>query len=1819
MAERLDSALHIGSADAREGGGFGPRPTTAAEAERDRIFEQFARYRMSLGGESFIGPIDVRHIRSEVSSHFETALSADPAARDLATGIIGSERGNPRAAIEYAIARENTAMALRYLRRMDRGQIDDLIADWNRRYPRGPGLYERLGLFQHHWSVTNWNGAVFSGDEANELEIAMMGVPRNDRERAEVALRTMNQQMEQSTGLGRLVAGDEYDRLVANRDALLRLIGHDNGDLDSQGRLRVRDPITGETLGLGNFDSNGNFLPTRGRSGTAFERAVALARFTATDFTQAVDAAANFFTTLLVVVAAVVTTALTGGAAASIWIPMLVTAAAGLAGVAMTAALKGGRYSRDEVVRDLVMVAVQTLTAGIGAAGSVAARGGLPALRAVASRGISSGFRISERALERFVASKGGSLAASASFGAELGIAAASGAVSGGVTAAIDPANRRSENYGERILGGIFRGAAGAAVGAGVARGAAAGLGSAGNRLAAASASRSARSALASGLSREQAIERALLAARRANWVASGITRSVSSGASGSASRMTELGLEGRASLEEILTEGRTAFLQNALQGAAEHGVDSGVRNPFRSSRNVTESDLRAMPSWQRQEHEHMRAMAAEMVANTYDPPAPAAAAPQAARPAGPVDETVPARPRAPAPAEADPARPRASTIADPASSKGLPLRLQPDDETTVIVRAAAPDEESAPPIPGRARDDEQDHFYRSNLRGDDDEPRPDLSIPPITFAEHAALDVLPRGNQAQRVIDSVDLTPTMLRAARSLPEGSIIRPRNPKDRAAAERNYQLMLQNDIRREVLLAYHPQSGEYAVVQGGRGRVKPMGEGWVTERHSHPLTDLPNERAEILHALPSLIPGDIMELIGEARVAQARPENGGVGVRISKIDVVQPDGSITETTFAIRLAPEGMQLTVTFTDPRSRALRPLGPFTDLLQYNEEVIRLTGRDLFKSPPPAEPGSYSAGSGGFRRGPPVSAEDRAEAHFINQRMSDAEAADLAARARGVPVDPATRPGAARAAEAHAAVRRLGLVGEPDSLARLTALINDPDLPLAVRSAVANATLEATRAEMRRSGALTPGDDVVLLMRGVTAARLGDYGREGIDLAHLPRKTTSDDASRGLYGSQDFESAHLYTAPHLEGGQVLPLIVRKSELGNIIDVRTGSPLGERWLQFIRANRGSATVAPRPGYEHLSGILFPGVPMPYALEGAGRGARFEAFLKSLADDPSLPDSLRAAARDPHITFMDLGGVASTGTDRRVLTDQWAMHSQHIADMFNRAHGFPVPGREGPGGVSPARPPAEGEYRSALAPQPPQREPGPTARLAAGLLDNLIARGHDPDGHLADLRRLAPETTDAFFTRVIDETRRGGAPVLSEREALNLSLELRGRGVPAGMAADMVANFRRFAAPDHPVYLRMIEAAPQSRFYRGLTGALRAAFERRAAIETARRFGRTKGSDEDRLLVKRLVQSDPDAVANFIRSGDSLDERVAAYARERVAQGERFQDAQSDGYALARVIETSEFGKVRDRVNRLLARVDRAPRTLADLVREQPDALLSLAHTSPQLLSELYVDLIFKRMSSRKQKDGTILPADFTTPAAARLLGYVGTRLISNVLPVASEISVVWSLKEMGLTMLKADSAQAGGANRPGLDIVAFGRLNGRDPTTGGPVRLMIADDKAYQKRDIMGINELQSVSAMQGPRFARNLRTTAQEIRDQIRQLELLGLADKPGYPEYLAGARAAIRQMVRAAGEIERIPGVPTTREARKAHIRTEAYARAVAVILARHHIEQVITSRHGNINALAKWLRWQGFLLEDEYLLRLWAMMAIAARSQS
>ena len=1392
----MEKALHIGSGDARESGGYNSaerqRGIQQAEERRDQIFLLSERFRYQLEGGN-PPTTDPNVARAQVHTEIASSYVHDERARAVVLGIVEHEEGNLDAVVEYAAAREDTTLLNRYLGRRDRREIDAFAKRYNDTH--SVSIEQRLGLFEHHWSWDNMNGAVFSGDTANTLEIAWMGVPQNPQERAEVALRVMDQTIEQSGALGRFLAAGEFTALKLHAAELRRAMGVTPDQVDKRGRIRTHyDPGTGLKISYGHFDQQGNLRQEYTGDQEALEVAAGMARTYASSYTAATDRIASYITTALVVAAAIITTALTGGAAASIWIPMLVTAGAGLVGMGLTAAVKGGRYGRDEMIRDLAMTVVQTITAGIGSAGAIAARGGMPALRMVAGQGIRQGFRISEAALEKALLTKGVTLAATASLGADLAIGAASGAISGGVTAAIDPTNRRSGDYGDRIWGGILRGAAGGAAGAGVARGVGAGLGAAGNKVSGAAASSSAKRAFASGLSREQALEQALRATQRMNWITSGVTRAISSGASGSASRITELGLEGRASFGEIMEEARSAFIQNAVQGAMEHVADPAHRasgrapapqeaepRPAAAPRAETlEAGVKVVQEGPLSPHE----IAERAVARTYARPAGEAAAPGTERGAGG---------RAPPPGEEPPAgrtREEAGApgrgITDEGAGTALARPRTSAEEMEVAIRAAAGDEAD---------------LLRSNIPRSERDTIPEMEAvkpavaapeKPISFAELAASRAGPA--PGQRVVDSVDLTPEMLGAAHSLPEGSIIKATDPRDAAAAERNYHLMRERDPHREVLLAYHAETGEYAVVQGGMDSVrKPPGGGWIAERHSHPRTFLINDEAAILHALPSGKPGDFGALISEAQALAARPERGGVAVRASKIDIIQPDGSVTETTFAVILQDQKMELIVTFRDPGG-AERQLGPYSSIADYGAEVFRLTGTDITapaERPPPE--GAYNLP--GSRRSPPVTADDVSAARFVAERMGAAAESPGPVPELLAPPGRQVAPFSAAAEEAHAAVRRMGLVGEPDSLARLTQLLNhdDPSFTPAMRAALANATLEATRVELIRNGQLKPGDDVVMLFRGVTRERLADYEREGMNLSKLgPGK--DEDASRGLYGSQDFESAIRYTGD--EGGLVLPLIVRQSELGNVIDVRSGTPLGDRWLQYLRASQGKGRIWRE--HEHLRGVLDPRVDLPIALERDARGTRFEAFLKSVANDPTLPESVRAAARDPHMTMMDLGGVASTGNDRGILTDQWAMHSQHIADKFNEAHGFPVAGREGPGSV-PAAGGDEGELMRSNIRRGRQRAFAPGSPQDPAEIAAMARTGPHVDEINAAQRALQhPSLLGA--RAAIDEIRAGGPNAEAAQLRLNRIYDTPRGAVVVNISDERIAQLSRGLAP-----------------------------------------------------------------------------------------------------------------------------------------------------------------------------------------------------------------------------------------------------------------------------------------------------------------------------------------------------------------------------------------------------------------------------------
>src|SRR5690606_26666446 len=330
----------------------------------------------------------------------------------------------------------------------------------------GEDLDVRIGIPGHGTWFERLVTSETSGDTALEMERLRFGIATTEQQQAELAALEMHQQIREASWLGKIVAGSEFDQLEADYRHLLSGMGASGMRIGPDGEMQFLD-AEGVPTPLGHFDAAGRFQAQPGFTAEDLALAMTVGRESAAAYRAATDRIADMIATALVVTAAIVTTALTGGAAASIWIPVLVTAAAGVAAMGVNWAIKGGRYGSEEMLFDLASTIIQAATAGIGAAAGVALRGGGKAVGALAKS-----WRMSEQALA--TAAAGGATASKAlpalTFGQELFVGALTAGFAGGANAAIAPDSWRSDDYARDILVGIVRGAVGGAIGAGTAR-----------------------------------------------------------------------------------------------------------------------------------------------------------------------------------------------------------------------------------------------------------------------------------------------------------------------------------------------------------------------------------------------------------------------------------------------------------------------------------------------------------------------------------------------------------------------------------------------------------------------------------------------------------------------------------------------------------------------------------------------------------------------------------------------------------------------------------------------------------------------------------------------------------------------------------------------------------------------------------------------------------------------------------------------------------------------------------------------------------------------------------------------------------------------------------------------------------------------------------------------------------------------------------------------------------------------------------------------------------------------------------------------------
>jgi hypothetical protein len=982
----LDEAMHFGGADAIEGGHYNAQARDQgleeAKKEQDEVLLIFAQDQLERKAKKDGTPVQqntqsAEDVRTELTGQLEAKFGNDKKGAKDAVGIVSNSKDAPLAAMELALSSEKKEIAIQQLKRMDKAEIAQLIADFKEKHRGEKGLEEQLGINGNHWNWHDWNGATFTGDDANEIEIAFMGVPQNHKERGEIALRVMDQQTDQAGILGMALAYDDYSKLTDNAAELRRLMGIKEGQVDEQGRIRSHDPQTGLALKI-NFDENGDFVPPEKGDATAFEHAVTMSRITADNYVASVDSIANFVATALVVVAAVVTTALTGGAAASIWIPMLVTAAAGVVGIGLNVAIKGGRYGRDEMVRDLVQTVVQAATAGIGAGVGAGLRGGSSAVSKLAGT-----WRMSEAALAKAAGSTG--ILRALTLTEEIAIGAGSSMLAGGANAAFDPAARRSDDYGMNIFHSMAKGALGGGLGALGARGGSKMFEFATKRLSSGVSQRAMAVALAAGKSEADIIRAGEQAAAR-HWAIEIGTRAAGSGASGMTSKGGEMLYDKHVKGEnisygQIFREMGVTGLTNFMQGAAEGVADRGMRKRYASRADDQHwvENQHELVAKEGKPHEH---------AGTGDAEAETANLAAIARSGTHAD---PGQDGTTKPPHKDAATARAAEVI------GSGRLLDAPPEQKLLPPGKTPAVEEAPLMPPKGDHDE--------LAGPQVEPT-DKVIPPVrhedpatTAVEHQPVSAGNTGDsgvlrtlrdqgatitaandngatQARLAVAHVDMV-----ALGPIAEGTVFVHPESRNREAANDNFGRMVLADTNREVAVYRNPVTGEYVVIQGAKGSVGrinsagellgPNSEGrhkawhallneqgghWVIEHHFHPNgkgTDgKPLAHTELVSRLPSGVPGDVQQVIGEVTELGHKERSS----RIYFID----NGKLNFTDFGINTHNRENPIWINYPDPAT-GVHVKVEFPTVQEYHKFLGKKLNFEFALPPNYAEPVLFS------------------------------------------------------------------------------------------------------------------------------------------------------------------------------------------------------------------------------------------------------------------------------------------------------------------------------------------------------------------------------------------------------------------------------------------------------------------------------------------------------------------------------------------------------------------------------------------------------------------------------------------------------------------------------------------------------------------------------------------------------------------------------------------------------------------------------------------------------------------------------------------
>lgn len=348
----------------------------------------------------------------DYTAHRVAAMFGDDAlGRELGASMVKDGRAKPAVAIKYAVRGwgTNEELIRKTLRDMSAQEIKELKADYALRFggdTHDPdALYNDLGVFQNADTakaagVKAASGGGFftelSGDDRQEVEEMLLGVPENDRDRMRLArLQYAHQRGEGTTwATGALLSqadGVASGLRIADRD---QAPGTSAGEALDTNKARMERMLADSGGEENAFDEHGNFKPTAQVSSNDFRVRVASTSETAANYKHHVDSIASMITGAIALIGAIVgtivVTVLTLGTATPLVIGLWaagIAAATGAASMATRYALKGGRYGWEEAAVDGALTLVDAATAGLTAgAGAKAARAAteLAALKAAA-------------------------------------------------------------------------------------------------------------------------------------------------------------------------------------------------------------------------------------------------------------------------------------------------------------------------------------------------------------------------------------------------------------------------------------------------------------------------------------------------------------------------------------------------------------------------------------------------------------------------------------------------------------------------------------------------------------------------------------------------------------------------------------------------------------------------------------------------------------------------------------------------------------------------------------------------------------------------------------------------------------------------------------------------------------------------------------------------------------------------------------------------------------------------------------------------------------------------------------------------------------------------------------------------------------------------------------------------------------------------------------------------------------------------------------------------------------------------------------------